>query len=1202
MNIILWRKVLFSINYLQYRTDYQKNSDGTYLVKLNYDNYDNNVRLKVVSMWKDLYNYDLISSKNVIIHGILLETDSIDEARAFEKILEMCGGNADGSAVEIIPNITIESPNYYGVKTASSYTSTQDGLLNKILGVNYNAQITNESPGSFIYNNISLETARGISKILNEKNLPAKVYYPILLYITDLGNKENEIRNYLSNELSLTDTDANTIMNYFASSGEALIYSGDIGDINEIIAYRDGINTLGGTAEIRNVCWITVSGDDGIVDVPSAITYGEDFDIYVNKINPGDYSALNDYNVFINGVSIRDTATFTLQTDTTSGRDYVTIPSLTEDVFIEVKRKENAFTYTGPTNTQVVYTYDGKEKTMMEYFELNPSVSLENGDVTFLYNGSEEKPINPGSYDLEVEVVNQHYNYDLLNTTFVIQKADLVVKPKDIDAIVGADTVEFETEYIGFFSGDETKVTPKNTLEYRIVNNGQENNLQPVVYEWTHIKNTAGTYSIIYNKKVDELFDTNDLYNISLGFGKLRVNKIPVTVMPKEINITAGEDINFETKLLGVLAGDTVTPNEDYAYQLYEEDNTVGATVSNLVPVSVDYAKMNPGEYIIKHTNAIAGLFGNNPKYAFEFEENYLTVQKKNLEIKIKDIETTVGADVEVEFEYDGLIFGDTFDETNLEYEILSNDKQQKLLTLDEALSQGGEYIIRFTTNTENLLSQNARYNITPSNGSLKVNKIPVTLTPTDIEITAGEDIKFATEITGVLDEDKDTVTPNEEYAYKLYKEDNSDPTQLSYDEISIEDAKMNASEYIIRHTNDIADLFDANPKYSFEFADGKLTVNKKALTITLKDISTTVGKDVEIEIEYDGLISGDAIDETTFEYDIFSVNDENPNAPTMLELDEAIQNAGEYLISFQDVTLDEFRDNPCYEITVVEPATLTVGNPPAGNATAFTIKVKENANIEVEPGMSVIVRKGADKTFTFDAKDGYEITDVLINRESVGAVSEYTFKAVKKDYTIEVKTVKIEDEKDDNSSDKDFYIDVSRDDWFYEEVKYVTENEIMNGTGGNKYSPYLDTTRGMIVTILYRLEGKPEIIERSTFTDVEENMWYTDAISWGEKHGIVLGYGDGTFGPTDNITREQLSAIMHRYANYKGYNTEFGDYEIPYDGKDEISGYAVTPMTWACKNELIRGMGNNELNPRTGATRAQVATVLTRFCKMFVD
>ncbi|MBQ3404252.1 MAG: carbohydrate-binding domain-containing protein [Oscillospiraceae bacterium] len=178
-----------------------------------------------------------------------------------------------------------------------------------------------------------------------------------------------------------------------------------------------------------------------------------------------------------------------------------------------------------------------------------------------------------------------------------------------------------------------------------------------------------------------------------------------------------------------------------------------------------------------------------------------------------------------------------------------------------------------------------------------------------------------------------------------------------------------------------------------------------------------------------------------------------------------------------------------------------------------------------------------------------------------------------------------------------DDYYDVDSGSWYADAVRNVTEKGLMNGVAEDKFDPQGTTTRAMIVTILYRLEGEPEVEGENAFDDVEEGQWYTDAVVWANSNEIVNGYGEGKFGPTDNITREQFAAILYRYAQFKGYDVSVGEDTniLSYNDASDISEWAMPAMQWACGAGLMQG-DNNSLLPGDNATRAQAAALFMRF------
>ena len=174
---------------------------------------------------------------------------------------------------------------------------------------------------------------------------------------------------------------------------------------------------------------------------------------------------------------------------------------------------------------------------------------------------------------------------------------------------------------------------------------------------------------------------------------------------------------------------------------------------------------------------------------------------------------------------------------------------------------------------------------------------------------------------------------------------------------------------------------------------------------------------------------------------------------------------------------------------------------------------------------------------------------------------------------------------------------DVKSADWFYNDVKYVYEKGMMAGTAADVFAPNATTTRAMIVTILYRLEGSPAVTGTSAFVDVPAGQWYTDAVNWAAANQIVNGTSATTFAPNDSITREQMAAILYRYAQYKGYDVTKQADLSGYSDNSQVSAYAKDALAWANAAKLINGVTNTTLAPQGNATRAQVSAILHRFC-----
>ena len=253
---------------------------------------------------------------------------------------------------------------------------------------------------------------------------------------------------------------------------------------------------------------------------------------------------------------------------------------------------------------------------------------------------------------------------------------------------------------------------------------------------------------------------------------------------------------------------------------------------------------------------------------------------------------------------------------------------------------------------------------------------------------------------------------------------------------------------------------------------------------------------------------------------------------------------------------------------------------------------------VTVSPGRA---DKGDTVTITVRPNDGYVLDTLTVTDKDGDGVKVTRVSDTK--YTFEMPaskvTVTAAFEKEGTASSLPF-IDVDADDWFCEAVQYVYDNGIMNGVGDNRFAPNASLSRGMIAQVLYNLEQQPAA-GSGNFTDVISNAWYADAVNWAAAQGIVGGYGNGQFGPEDNITREQLAAILYRYAQYKGYDVSVGkDTNIlSYSDAQQVSEWAVPAMQWACGVGIIQGSGG-ALRPQGEATRAEVATMLMRLCEYY--
>ena len=285
----------------------------------------------------------------------------------------------------------------------------------------------------------------------------------------------------------------------------------------------------------------------------------------------------------------------------------------------------------------------------------------------------------------------------------------------------------------------------------------------------------------------------------------------------------------------------------------------------------------------------------------------------------------------------------------------------------------------------------------------------------------------------------------------------------------------------------------------------------------------------------------------------------------------------------------------------VMKDVTLTAewdynGSSSSSGSTRYTVSVEDtdNGSVEVSPTRA---SKGSTVTVTVKPDEGYELDELTVTDKNGDSVKltdkgdgKYTFKMPASKVTVEAvfTAAKVEGLP---------FTDVTSGDWFYDAVAYVYDKGMMEGTTDTTFAPTMNLTRSMIAQVLYNLEERPEAPGAAGFTDVAADAWYADAVNWAAARGIVKGYDTGAFGPEDSVTREQLAAILYRYAQVKGYDTTQGGMAVrEFSDSASISDWAQEAMAWAVNAQVLSGKGNGVLDPQGTATRAEVAQMLMNF------
>lgn len=312
--------------------------------------------------------------------------------------------------------------------------------------------------------------------------------------------------------------------------------------------------------------------------------------------------------------------------------------------------------------------------------------------------------------------------------------------------------------------------------------------------------------------------------------------------------------------------------------------------------------------------------------------------------------------------------------------------------------------------------------------------------------------------------------------------------------------------------------------------------------------------------------------------------------------------------------TSDGVKTFTCSICQATKTETLPSHDEPEPDPEPFTITIVPVTHGEVTADKTTAAA-GETVTLTVDPDSGYRLADLTV-KDGSGTELEleyigngkYTFEMPESAVTVDADFTRITsvrppvDEPNEPEEPEEPegphlpFIDVTDSDWFYDAVEYAYTNGLMDGVSMTQFSPNSNLTRGMVVTILYRLEDGPRVTGSSGFTDVTSGAWYADAVTWAAANGIVNGVSDSEFAPNTDITREQLAAILFRYAEYKGYDVSGRDSLTSYTDRGSISAYALDAMQWAVDEGLITGMTATTIDPQGTATRAQCATMLMRF------
>lgn len=365
----------------------------------------------------------------------------------------------------------------------------------------------------------------------------------------------------------------------------------------------------------------------------------------------------------------------------------------------------------------------------------------------------------------------------------------------------------------------------------------------------------------------------------------------------------------------------------------------------------------------------------------------------------------------------------------------------------------------------------------------------------------------------------------------------------------------------------------DDDPAY-IGSAEVSFTIAKATITVTANDAEAYVGEDMpEFTYTVSGLVPGEALAT-------------NPTVTCSGDMDEP----GEYVITVCGAVVPATGNyNETIEYT---NGTLTVSRRPVNVGPTYGIEIEDQANGTIKASLGN-ASEGSVITLTVTPDKGYRLGSLYVYDENGDEISvrksgsEYKFTMPDGEVTVVARFVPDIDELP--------FDDVNTGDWFYDYVEYVYDNGIMDGVADGVFSPDTATTRGMVVTILYRLYGEPVVRGDNSFTDVASGAYYADAITWASNAGIVNGTSATTFSPNDLVTREQFAAMLYRYMTYIGEDVSARAYLSRYTDSGSISTYAESAMSWAVAEGILNGRTATTLAPSGNCTRAEVAAMITR-------
>ncbi|MDO4562770.1 MAG: MBG domain-containing protein [Clostridia bacterium] len=844
-----------------------------------------------------------------------------------------------------------------------------------------------------------------------------------------------------------------------------------------------------------------------------------------------------------------------------------------------------------------------------------------------IYTPQTEAPRDAGTYTVIAKIYGDNYEELTVTDEFIVEKAVLTVAIKPAARRYGEMNPEFEFEYTGFVNGDDESVileapvavttadlsSPVDTYDITASGGKADNYIFDCTATGTLTVTQAdeGSAELIIlggnkNATVGDVFrlyaqlgaamanvtwssSDETVAAVDSATGDVEILKegsVIITATLDDVNYPASEadfEISASKKTITLSA-----PNNVFTYTGEAQELTLKSSDENFVidSDSVDVTYTLTTDASVTEAKA-AGVYSVN----YEITDDRYTgggsltmyISKAKIVVSAENLEKTYGEENPAYVLK--VMSGQEILDADAELAALLESSLSHSSDADEAGAKANAGDYEITAALSETGNENCEFVISDTKGTLKVQPAPLTIKVKNVKREYGaENPALEAEYTGFVNgEDESVFTTALTLAYL---------------------DTINGETAIGTYTGAATASGAAADNYIITFEPGDVEITKIAVTA-----SAGTSRSSYLTIKLDEAVEG--MTESNFTVkrgdDIVALTKVSASSNNKTyTLSGSFSTSSVYTVT---INLDGTPQEQTHEISgdavSVKPTSggggggSGSGSSSSGSGvvtvtTTYSVTYNTNGGSEIAAstvGSGAVLSEPAEPT-----REGYTFDGWYLDSE---LSEEYDFaQKVTKNFTLYAKWLEESTEPVDpvNPEWENPYTDVDEDDWFYNAVKYVTENGYFGGTSETEFSPNEILTRAMLVTALWRAEGEPILTDYdSGFTDLTQN-WYIDAVNWATERGIVKGYSETIFAPDDNITREQVAAIMRRYASCKGIETNAKGDLTQFADADDISDWAYADMEWAVGAGLISGKENNRLDPQGNATRAEAAAILQRF------